>query len=221
MGDCMMLEAIFPGVRRLVLHAFFGEPERWWSLEELAGKAGVQPRTLRRYLGQLSKGGVIRQKTPTGHACVFQPDPRCPVYGELQSIVVKLTPQANGRETILVVEDQEATAQITRILLESWGYHVLEAHGPEEALNLFDGKAVHLLLTDVIMPGMSGEEMASEMRRRCPDLRVVFMSGYASEQVRVEDAMFLPKPFNPASLSRMVRKALERGTAERRQMKPS
>jgi CheY-like chemotaxis protein len=207
----------------MVLRAFFAEPDRWWSLPELAGKAGVEQETLRRYLAQLAKGGLIRVKFPENHGCVYQPDPRCPVFAELQSIVIKLTSQTDGQEVILVVEDQAATAQITRILLESWGYQVLEAHCPDEALAIFDSQRGHisLLLTDVIMPGMHGGQLADELRRRNPELRVVFMSGYAAEQLSLADATFLPKPFNPASLSRMVRKELDRKRENRRYMKPS
>jgi CheY-like chemotaxis protein len=207
----------------MVLRAFFVEPERWWSLSELAGKAGVQQETLRRHLGQLAKGGLIRVKFPDGHGCVYQPDPKCPVFAELQSIVIKLTPQTDGREMILIVEDQPATAQITRILLESWGYQVLEAHCPDEALALFDSQRgrINLLLTDVIMPGMNGTQLASELRLRNPDLRVVYMSGYTAEQLPLADAAFLPKPFNPASLSRMIRRELDRRREGRRQMKSS
>jgi two-component system cell cycle sensor histidine kinase/response regulator CckA len=121
------------------------------------------------------------------------------------------------------VEDQPATAQITRILLESWGYRVLEAHCGEEALAKFgnDGDGIQLLLTDVIMPGMSGPQLASELQQRKPELRVVFRSGYPSDQLNQPDAAFLPKPFNPAGLSRMVRKELDRPAAARRNMKSS
>jgi len=222
MGECTIMETLFPGVRRVVMQALFAEPDRWWSLEELAGKAGVQPETLRRYLVPLSKGGLIRQKFPETRAGMFQPDPRCPVFAELQSMVIKLTPRMEGKETILVVEDQAATAQITRILLESWGYQVLEAHCPDEALAIFDSQRgqVHLMLTDVNMPGMGGEQLAMELRRRNPELRVVYMSGYPANQV-AGDAAFLPKPFNPASLSRMIRKELDRRPGQRRQMKSS
>jgi CheY-like chemotaxis protein len=137
--------------------------------------------------------------------------------------VTKLTPQTNTAETILVVEDQPATAQITRILLESWGYRVLEAHDGNEALSLFarDGDGIHLLLTDVIMPGMNGQQLASELVQRKPELRVVFMSGYPSDHLNQPNAAFLPKPFNPASLSRMVRKELDRPAGARRHMKSS
>jgi CheY-like chemotaxis protein len=200
----------------------YPEPERWWSLAELSGRAGLQPATLRQHLTQLREAGLVREKSEGGRPW-FQPDPACPVYEEMRSIVTKLTSQADGAETILVVEDQPATAQITRILLESWGYRVLEAHCGEEALRMFekDAEGIHLLLTDVIMPGMNGPQLAGELTARKPDLRVVFMSGYPNDQLNQADTAFLPKPFNPSSLSRMIRKELDRPVAARRNMKSS
>jgi two-component system cell cycle sensor histidine kinase/response regulator CckA len=132
------------------------------------------------------------------------------VFYELQSLVTKLAPSGECGETILVVEDQEATAQITRILLESWGYRVIEAHSGPEALGVFDERAqeIHLLLTDVIMPQMTGPELANELSRRKPELRIIFMSGYTDEENLQRGSAFLPKPFNPASLARVVRQQL-------------
>jgi CheY-like chemotaxis protein len=204
------LEALFPQPRRLILGALFGEPERWFSLPELAGRAGVQPATVRQHLVALRDGGILREKVEGGRPW-FQPDPASPVFAELQSMVSKLTAHAAG-ETILVVEDHPATAQITRILLESWGYRVLEARDGAAALGIyeaFDG-VIQLLLADVIMPGMSGTQLADELLRRNPRLRVVLMSGYPAEQISTCNAAFLPKPFNPSGLSRTIRKELER-----------
>jgi DNA-binding NtrC family response regulator len=144
---------------------------------------------------------------------VFQADPCSPIFTELQSIVIKLTGPSHDAEIILVVEDQPATAQITRILLESWGYRVLEAHGAIEAMDIFERyrDTIKLLISDVIMPQMNGPELARELLRRRPDLRIVFMSGGPSEEVASLDQAFLEKPFNPTGLSRIVRQALERG----------
>jgi CheY-like chemotaxis protein len=216
------LEALFPGPRRQVFSAMFADPSRWWSLPELAGRAGMQPASLRQHMTHLRDAGVIREKTEGGRPW-FQPNPACPVFEELRTIVGKLTPHADYAETILVVEDQPATAQITRILLESWGYQVFEAHSGEEACALFseNGHGIHLVLTDVIMPGMNGSELAAELLRMRPDLRVVFMSGYPSEQLNRPDMAFLPKPFNPASLSRMIRRELDRPAVARRNVKSS
>jgi CheY-like chemotaxis protein len=222
MNEPTPLDVIFPGPRRLIFAAMYAEPSRWWSLPELAGRAGMNGATLRQHLGRMRDAGLIREKADGGRPW-FQPNPACPVYAEMQAIVTKLTAQTHGAETILIVEDQEATAQITRILLESWGYRVLEAHSGGEALEIFkqDGDAIQLVLTDVIMPGMSGPEIVAELLRRRPGLRVVFMSGYPGDQLLQFDAAFLPKPFNPQGLSRMIRRELDRPANGRRQMKGS
>jgi len=215
MAETRPLDALFPGPRRSVFCALYNDPTRWWSLPELAGRAGIQAATLRHHLNDLCNAGLLRQTTDDGRL-LFQPDPACPIFPELHAIICKLTALENvGAETILVVEDQPATAQITRILLESWGYRVLEAHDPDEALSLFEREpsSIHLLLTDVIMPGMTGPELAERLTTQSPGLRVVFMSGYPSREFDGLRAAFLPKPFNPASLSRMVRRALDINTS--------
>ena len=211
MGYSKVLEALFPGPKRLILTAVFGEPGRWWTMAELAGRAGMAPRSLRPYLAELLDGGIIREKSNNG-ASVYQPNHSCPVFVELQAVITKLTAESGSGETILVVEDQPATAQITRILLESWGYRVLEAHGGDEAIHVFelhDGD-VDLLLTDVIMPGINGQRLALELLARNPELRVVFMSGYPEDGIVQHDTAFLAKPFNPNRLSKMIRKELDR-----------
>src|SRR5262249_44708782 len=147
------LEALFPGTRRPLFAAMYAEPTRWWSARELAGRAGVRASAIRLRLQQLCESGVIRQKADED-GCWFQPDPACQVYQELHAIITKLTALTRGAETILMVEDQEATAQITRILLESWGYRVIHAHSADEALEIFahDGEGIHLVLSDLVMP---------------------------------------------------------------------
>jgi CheY-like chemotaxis protein len=210
MVESKVLEALFPGARRLMLCAMFGEPDRWWSLEELAGCAGVRPATQQAYLMRLRRAGIVRERTADG-ASRFQPEPACSIYADLRTIIVKLTQAPVCGETILVVEDTEATAQITRILLESWGYVVLEAHSPIEALDLFESHAdeIQLLLTDVLMPEMSGPQLADELRRSRPNLPVVLMSGSPEDPFRRPSDGYLAKPFNPWSLSQMVRKTLD------------
>jgi CheY-like chemotaxis protein len=211
MGESRTFETLFPGARRTLLTALFGEPNRWWTLEELAGRAGVRPGSIQLQLVRLREGGVVKEERAGGRA-KFQPNSECHVFAELQAIVMKLT-SGSGGETILVVEDTQATAQITRILLESWGYRVLEAHSPAAALDMFDEKAkqIQLVLTDVMMPQMSGPQLADELRRRKPDVRIVYMSGYPDQELNRLDELFLAKPFNPAGLSQMVRKALDSG----------
>src|SRR6266540_5639138 len=92
-----------------------------------------------------------------------------------------------GSETILLVEDEAPVRAVTRQLLERNGYTVLEASDGPAALALVDGAAVSrhidLLLTDVIMPGMSGRELADKLKARRPNLGVLFMSGYTDDAV--------------------------------------
>lgn len=207
-----ILTGLFPPARRRIFCALFSDPDRWWSPAELAGRTGLRPVKVQQDVACLRKAGIIHAKTIAGNQ-LLQPDPASPVFGELRSIVSKLSagmPFGGRSETILVVEDQAATARITRILLESWGYRVLEARGAREALDIFEqhASAIVLLLADVIMPEMSGPQLADQLCERNPELRVVFMSGSMSEEVMHRGSPFLSKPFNPASLSRIIRDEL-------------
>lgn len=196
------------------MRAVFGEPERWWSAAELAGRAGVQPNAMLQLLRRLRDGGIVRERHDAGRPS-FQANAYCPVYEELQRIATKLAPISDRAQTILVVEDQAATARITRILLESWGYRVLEAQGGCEAIRIFEQHRgrIDLLLTDLVMPGISGTQLAEELMRRQPELRVVCMSGYAHENPANGIWSFLQKPFNPAGLSKAVSRELNRSPA--------
>jgi two-component system, cell cycle sensor histidine kinase and response regulator CckA len=125
------------------------------------------------------------------------------------------SPEGHG-ETVLLVEDETPVRTVTVLLLESLGYHVLEAASAEEALHLVDTgqEKIGLLMTDVIMPGMSGLELANVLRRRDPGLRVLFQSGYTGEAVRRHgtvqpDMAFLKKPFTLDALARKVREVLD------------
>ncbi len=121
-----------------------------------------------------------------------------------------------GNETILVVEDNDAVREVAVAALEAHGYQVLEAASAEEALALLDEFAgdLHLLLTDVVMPGMSGASLAAILRDRLPNVKVLYTSGY-TENVIVhhgvleENVAFLPKPYRPAELARRVREVLD------------
>ena len=132
---------------------------------------------------------------------------------------IETTPIAlRGTETILLVEDEAPVRSITRQLLQRNGYTVLEASDGQTALALVDGAEhgthVDLLLTDVIMPGMSGRELAAELMARRPALRVLFMSGYTDDAVvrhgMLEPGLaYLEKPFRPPTLLRKVREVLQ------------
>jgi two-component system cell cycle sensor histidine kinase/response regulator CckA len=122
-----------------------------------------------------------------------------------------------GHETILLVEDEPAVRELTQMVLSERGYTVIEAPTPEDAERLVEnsGAEVHLLLTDVVMPGISGRELAKRLTGRYPHLRVLYMSGYtynviAQDGTLEEGISFLQKPFTPQVLTQKVREALDR-----------
>jgi CheY-like chemotaxis protein len=125
-------------------------------------------------------------------------------------------PPVQGRETILLAEDEDAVREVTAQLLESFGYQVLKASSGEEALRLAESQRgkIHLLMTDVVMPGMGGRELADLLRAREPHLKVLFQSGYTDDAVVRygvvhAEVTFLQKPFTPQALAEKVRQALD------------
>ena len=120
-----------------------------------------------------------------------------------------------GQDTILLVEDEEAVRSFAARALKLRGYHVLEASGGEEALEMVKahGGTIHLLVTDVVMPNMDGPTLVRNVRRLRPDIQVIFMSGYAEEAFRRNDEKaetlhFLPKPFGLKQLAAKVKDVL-------------
>jgi PAS domain S-box-containing protein len=129
---------------------------------------------------------------------------------------------SRGCETILLVEDEEAVCSLIRGVLESRGYEVLEAKGAHEALEIGERRKKHinLLLTDVVMPQMSGRELAEHLAPLRPETKVLYMSGYTDHAVvqhgRLDPGTnFLQKPFTPDGLARKVREVLDGVGAQR------
>jgi CheY-like chemotaxis protein len=121
-------------------------------------------------------------------------------------------PLAQGAETILLVEDDEAVRGLVCRLLESAGYNVLLAARPSEAEQLLAHEQnVDLLLSDVVMPEMSGFELAARLSHNRPELRTLFISGnaYVASSSTHSDAELLKKPFAPGELARAVRRTLD------------
>jgi PAS domain S-box-containing protein len=117
-----------------------------------------------------------------------------------------------GTETILLVEDEEPVRELVRRVLEDAGYAVLAAARPSEAESLLGGhERIDLMLTDVVMPEMSGYDLAHRVRERRPGMRLLFMSGYAPRlsSAKLAEGELLKKPFSPAELARTVRAALD------------
>ena len=128
------------------------------------------------------------------------------------------TPRHRAGETVLLVEDEDAVRRLARLTLESHGFTVLDAHSPGDALLLAEQHpgTIDLLVTDVIMPGMSGRELAERLLRSRPGLKVLYMSGYSDDILDERGALgpgmvaFLPKPFSPAALARKTVETLQR-----------
>jgi len=121
----------------------------------------------------------------------------------------------HGSETILLVEDEDLVRALAREVLETHGYTVLDAHIGPEALKIVERHpgSIHMLLTDVVMPQMSGRELAQRVEALRPDVRVLYMSGYtadviAHEGVLEEGTAYLEKPFTLRALARKVREVL-------------
>lgn len=122
----------------------------------------------------------------------------------------------HGTETVLLVEDEVSLRKLSRQLLELCGYEVLEAESGTNALSIsrHHRERIHLLLTDVVMPSMSGRALADQLLKERSDMRVVYMSGYTGQTVGqhgvlAEGSFFLPKPFTRSALARKIREALD------------
>ncbi|HTV02127.1 MAG TPA: response regulator, partial [Luteitalea sp.] len=126
------------------------------------------------------------------------------------------TRSLDGHERILLVEDEPAVLELVRRTLEGYGYVVLHASTPERALRAIHegGGSVDILVTDVVMPGMSGRDLAAQLRAMVPNLRVLFMSGYSSDVAADHglvpaDVSLITKPFSPTALAAWVRAVLD------------
>jgi CheY-like chemotaxis protein len=125
-------------------------------------------------------------------------------------------PSPRGTETILLVEDEGALRAVIREILEGTGYTVLDSADPDEALfkvNTLE-TPLQLLLTDVVMPGMSGSDLATSVRVARPEIKVLFMSGYTDEAMGLHGMLapgtnFIQKPFAADVLLRKVREAID------------
>jgi CheY-like chemotaxis protein len=162
-----------------------------------------------------SRGWIDVESRPGSGTTVkiFLPRTDAPVVRE-KAPAVDVASARGG--TVLIVEDQDTVRQLAARVLKQQGYSTIEAASGSEALLLLQGKdapAIDLLLTDVILPGINGRELADRVRSEMPAIKVVFMSGYAGDALGrrgvLEDGLaFLPKPFTAAALLQKVRNAL-------------
>jgi two-component system cell cycle sensor histidine kinase/response regulator CckA len=167
-------------------------------------------------------GGFIHVESVLGQGSCFTV--YLPVLAEEADVVADSTvardiaPSHRGSETIVIVEDERAVRTALRRTLERLGYRVFEAADGAEALELCSSPAIeplHLVLSDVVLPGMRGPEFVSRLLTRRPGLRVLFMSGYSQEAVAARGRLlpgtaFVEKPFGAQQIARIVRETLDR-----------
>jgi CheY-like chemotaxis protein len=174
-------------------------------------------------LGLSSVYGIVRQSdgwitvySEPGQGTQFHVYlPRLEDDGEAAAAPVEKLAPAFGTETILVTEDQDNVRRLVSRMLRGFGYHVLEAANGGEALAVAAAHAgtIHLLITDVVMPEMSGRELGAELKRQRPEILVLYMSGYTGNAVArrgllEEGVAFIEKPFTAESLAGKVRDTL-------------
>jgi two-component system, cell cycle sensor histidine kinase and response regulator CckA len=190
--------------------------EPFFTTKELGKGTGLGLSTVFGIIKQ--SGGGIWVDSEVGQGTTFRIYLPC-VDAQLEAVEAVSVPQmiVHGTETILLVEDDDLVRGIARTTLEMCGYEVLEAANGGEALLI--GKELNceidLLLTDVVMPRMSGRTLVKEMHEICPKMKVLYMSGYADDVIAprgvfTNRSAFLNKPFTPEALHRKVREVLDK-----------
>jgi CheY-like chemotaxis protein len=187
----------------------------FFTTKELDRGTGLGLATVHGIVNQ--SGGVIWVYSEPGQGSTFKiylPEAH-PTSAEQAEEKPRLT-NLQGKETVLLVEDEELVRRVARRILENFSYTVLEADNGEAALKVgrqFTGP-IHLLLTDVVMPGMNGKELADLWRQRHPETQVLYTSGYTENAIVHQgsldrDIHFIQKPYRPELLARKVREVLD------------
>jgi two-component system, cell cycle sensor histidine kinase and response regulator CckA len=158
------------------------------------------------------KGTTVRVYLPQAHGAALIP-----------AVAAAETRTERGSETVLLVEDEELVRVVTRTILERHGYRVLEAHSGADAIRICEQyeATIHVLLTDVVMPGTSGTTLASTLGVLRPEMKVLYMSGHTDDAilrhgVLYSDVAFLEKPFTPETVTKKLREVLAAGGSRSR-----
>jgi PAS domain S-box-containing protein len=158
-------------------------------------------------------GGHVEVSSSLGHGSTFRVYlPRAEDPTALPMTPGDAPPSACGHETVLLVEHEEKSRRMARYVLETHGYTVLQARDGREAVQVFQRHRgeVHLLLTDVVTPTMSGRKLAEQLMAQRPGMKVLYLSDYVNvAQIRSEDATVLAKPVSVSTLTRKVRDVLD------------
>jgi len=161
-------------------------------------------------------GGDVMVYSELGHGTTFKIYLPCVVETVQKPKWTSEAVSSFGTETILLVEDEDIVRTFVRTILEGNGYKVLEAQNGYIALTIGRSYAepIHMLLTDLIMPRMSGTELRDKLLKVRPDIKNLFMSGYTDDSISHEgilhsETAFIEKPFSPDAIFRKIREVLE------------
>ena len=208
-GDYVMLSVsdTGTGIRVEVLNHLF---EPFFTTKSTGKGTGLGLATIYGIVKQ-SNGGIVVAST-VGQGTVFRLYfPRCREQVTQETAATASERTVDGKATVLIVEDDAGIRDLSAKILGRYGYKVLVAAGGEEAREIaerHDGR-IHVLLSDVVMPGMNGPMVADMLTRMRPDLKVIFMSGYTDDAivrhgVMERDVPFLQKPFTPERLANKI-----------------
>ena len=189
--------------------------EPFFTTKEKGKGTGLGLTTVHRIIKE--SGGDIWVGSEPGHGATFSIClPQAHQAAERNEVPAAPRTVHEGHETILLVEDEEGVRRLLTHILHKRGYQVLEASDGDEALQIFAQRAgeIELVLTDMVMPHMSGRELAERVRQMRPELKVVFMSGYTDDVLVRTGALspgmsFLQKPLRPEVLAAKLREALD------------
>jgi two-component system cell cycle sensor histidine kinase/response regulator CckA len=188
--------------------------EPFFSTKEIGKGAGLGLATVDGIVAQ--SGGRIRVSSTVGQGTTFRI--LLPSTEDLPDGILTITPSvtSSGSETILLVEDEPALRRLSRRVLAQFGYTVLEAPNGQEALQLAEAYKgpINLVLTDVVMPRLSGRDLAERVHASHPESKILFMSGYTDDAVvqhgvLTQEVSLLRKPFTPYALAARVREVLD------------
>jgi two-component system, cell cycle sensor histidine kinase and response regulator CckA len=188
--------------------------EPFYTTKDVGQGTGLGLATVHGIVSQ--SGGRIEVSSAPGRGASFRVYLPCAEVAAVPAEADAAAPQGGGDETVLLVEDDEAVRVLVGEVMRRRGYHVLEAAGGEEAVEMAGRHAgpLHLLITDIVMPGMTGQDLTRRLLEVRPGLRALLISGYSGERVDVgalaaPSVAFLQKPFSPGLLAQRVRELLD------------